>query len=366
MMNDEEYPQISKLEVGKQNLSLKAKIVSLQQRTIKNDKGETVYFYGILGDRSGTISFTAWAFPATIQAGDVVEVKNCSTKEYNNVNRVYIDSRSEVVLRPGEDMEVKRTFRELKIKDLSTTNPYVSLDGRISGVMEKEMEKNGEKQKLYYADLEDDTGKIRLTSFGKALKEGETVRIEGAKVSEYNGRLRLTINDKTKVLPIKLQYTITDRIVNLADVTTPIGGITVQGFAVNIGPKSGLVMRCSQCNQKLDDLRCTDHPDAPFVYDLFAYFTMDDGTGHLQCTGGRIPLLPLLGLTPEDFVPSNKNISRRGVQSLLEENIPGKAFVIGGDVVKSQIGLSLRIRDIRPMDEEFLKTFSRMLEADFQ
>ena len=39
-------------------------------------------------------------------------------------------------------MEVKRTFRELKIKDLSTTNPYVSLDGRISGVMEKEMEKN--------------------------------------------------------------------------------------------------------------------------------------------------------------------------------------------------------------------------------
>ncbi len=54
------------------------------------------------------------------------------------------------------------------------------------------------------------------------------------------------------------------------------------------------------------------------------------------------------------------------MQSLLEENIPGKAFIIGGDVVKSQIGLSLRIRDIRPMDEEFLKTFSRMLEADFQ
>lgn len=366
MMNDEDFPQISTLEPLKQNLGLKAKIVSLQQRKIKNEKGETVYFYGILGDSSGTISFTAWAFPATIQTGDVVEIKNCSTKEYNNVNRVYIDSRSEVILRPGEDMEVKRTFKELKIKDLSTTNPYVSLDGRISGIMEKEMERNGEKLQLYHADLEDDTGKIRLTSFGQALKEGETVRIEGARVSEYNGRLRLTINDKTKVLPTKLQYTITERIMNLADVAGPLGGITVQGFAVNFGQKSGLVMRCSQCNQRLDDLRCPDHPDAPFVYDLFAYFTIDDGTGHLQCTGGRIPLLPLLGIPQEDFVPSNKAISRRGIQSLLEEKIPGKAFVMGGDVVKSQVGLSLRIREIRPMDEDFLKRFSRMLEADFQ
>lgn len=365
-MIDEDFPQISSLEPGKQNLGIKAKIVSLQQRKIKNEKGETVYFYGILGDRSGTISFTAWVFPATIQAGDVVEIRNCSTKEYNNVNRVYIDARSEVILRPGEDLEVKRTFKELKIKDLTTTSPYVSLEGRISGVMEKEMERNGEKVQLFYGDLEDDTGKIRLTSFGKALKEGETIRIEGAKVSEYNGRLRLTINDRTMVLPAKLQYEITERIVNLMDITGPIGGVTVQGFAVNFGQKSGLVMRCSECNQRLDDLRCPDHPDAPFIYDLFAYFTIDDGTGHMQCTGGRIPLLPLLGIKLEDFVPSNKSISRRGIQALLEEKIQGMAFVIGGDVVKSQVGLSLRIRDIRPMDEEFLKTFSRMLEADFQ
>lgn len=365
-MSDEDFPQISALEPGKQNISLKAKIVSLQQRKIKNDKGETVYFYGILGDRTGTISFTAWAFPATIQAGDVVEVKNCSTKEYNNVNRLYIDSRSEVILRPGEDIEVKRTFKELKIKDLATSNPYVSLEGKISSVREKEMERNGEKLQLFYGDLEDDTGKIRFTSFGRAMKEGETVRIEGAKVSEYNGRLRLTINDKTRVLPAKLQYEITERDVNLVDVTSPIGGITVQGFAVNFGQKSGLVMRCSECNQKLDDLRCPDHPDAPFVYDLFAYFTLDDGTGHIQCTGGRFALLPLLGINHDDFVPSNKSISRRGIQASLEEKITGRAFIIGGDVVKSQVGLSIRIGNIRPMDEEFLKTFSRMLEADFQ
>ena len=365
-MSEEEFPQISDLEPGKQNLGLKAKIVSLQQRKIKNDKGETVYFYGILGDRTGTVSFTAWAFPATIQAGDVVEIKNCSTKEYNNVNRVYIDARTEVILRPGEEMEVKRTFKELKIKDLTTSNPYVSIEGRISGVREKEMERNGEKLQLFYGDLEDDTGKIRLSSFGKPLKDGETVRIEGAKVSEYNGRLRLTINDKTRVLPTKLPFEITERILNIVDINGPLGGITVQGFAVNMGQKSGLVMRCSECNQKLDDLRCPDHPEAPFVYDLFAYFTVDDGTGHLQCTGGKFPLLPLLGIKAEEFVPSNKSISRRGILTLLEERIPGRPFIIGGDLVKSQVGLSMRIREIRPMDEEFLKKFSRMLEADFQ
>ncbi len=365
-MSEEDFPQISDLEPGKQNLGLKAKIVSLQQRKIKNDKGETVYFYGILGDRTGTVSFTAWTFPTTIQAGDVVEIKNCSTKEYNNVNRVYIDARSEVILRPGEDMEVKRTFKELKIKDLATSNPYVSIEGQISGVREKEIDRNGEKLQLFYGDLEDDTGKIRLSSFGKPLKEGETVRIEGAKVSEYNGRLRLTINDKTRVLPTKLSFEITERIQNIVDVAGPLGGITVQGFAVNIGQKSGLVMRCSECNQKLDDIRCPDHPESPYIYDLFAYFTIDDGTGHLPCTGGKFPLLPLLGIGVDEFVPSNTAISRRGVFSLLEEKIPGKPFIINGDVVRSQIGLSMRIREIRLMDDEFLKTFTRMLEADFQ
>ncbi len=366
MISEDEFPKIGALVPGKQNLNLHVKIVSLQQRKIKNDKGETVYFYGILGDETGTISFTAWAFPSTIQAGDVVEVKNCSTREYNNVNRVYIDSRSEVVLRPGEEMEVKRTFKELKVKDLSTSDPYVSIDGKVSNVRQREFERNGEKNQLYSADLEDDTGKIRLTSFGKQLNEGETIRIEGGKVSEYNGRLRITINDKTRVLPAKLEYQITERIVNIADLTGPLGGVTVQGFAVSFGQKSGLVMRCSQCNQRLDDLRCPDHPEAPYVYDLFAYFTLDDGTGHIQCTGGRFALLPLIGLTEEQFVPSNTAISRRSVLAALEDHIPGKAVVINGDVVKSQIGLSLRMNSIKYLDEEFLRKFTGILEADFQ
>lgn len=366
MISNSEFPKIETVAAGVQNLNLKVKIVSLQQKTIKNDKGETVYFYGILGDETGTMSFTAWTFPNTIQAGDVVEIKNCSTREYNNVNRVYIDARSEVILRPGEQMEVKRTFKELKIRDVTTSDPYISLDGKVSNVREREFERNGETVKLFSADLEDDTGKIRLTSFGKPLTEEETIRIEGGKVSEYNGRLRITINDRTRVLPTKLQYEIKERLASISDISSPIGGITVQGFAVSFGQKSGLNMRCSECKQRLDDLRCPDHPEAPFVYDLFAYFTLDDGTGHLQCTGGKFALLPLLGYTQEQFVPSNKEISRRSIQAALESAIQGKPFVITGDVVKGQMGLTMRMSSIRQMDEEFLKKFSNMLEADFQ
>lgn len=366
MISQDEFPKIGSLGPGKQNLNLHAKIVSVQQRTIKNDKGETVYFYGILGDETGTISFTAWTFPTTIQTGDVVEVKNCSTREYNNVNRVYIDSRSEVILKPGEEMDVKRTFKELKVKDLTTTDPYVSIDGKISNVRQSEFEREGVKNQLYSADLEDDTGKIRITSFGKELKEGETIRIEGGRVNEYKGRLRITINDKTRVLPAKLEYEITERILNVVDLTGPLGGVTVQGFAVTFGQKSGLVMRCTECNQRLDDIRCPDHPEAGYLYDMFAYFTLDDGTGHIQCTGGRYALLPLIGLTQEQFVPTNTAISRRSIQAALQDHIPGKAFIIEGDVVKGQMGLTLRMNSLRYMDEDFLKKFSSMLEADFQ
>ncbi|MCL4336186.1 MAG: replication factor A [Candidatus Thermoplasmatota archaeon] len=366
MKAQDEFKKISGLSSGTQNINIHAKIVSLQQKTLKNDKGETVYFYGILGDDTGTISFTAWTFPGTMRAGDIVELKNCSVREYNNVNRIYIDAKSEVILKPGDSMEVKRTFKELKIKNLTLGAPYVTIEGTVSNILEKDMERDGVTVKLYYGDLEDDTARIRLTSFGVPLKDGDSLRFEGAKVSEYQGRLRLTINDKTKVTPVKLSYKIGDHLLNISEIDNAVGGITVQGFAVTMGPKSGLVIRCSQCNERLEDLRCPDHPDAPQSYDLFAYFTLDDGTGHIQCTGGKMALLPVLGIKNEEFIPSNTSISRRSVQTGLTENILGKSLVVSGDVAKNQMGLSLRARSLQYMNEDHLKKFSTLLEADFQ
>ena len=358
--------KISELTPGTQNANILASIVSLQRKELKNERGESVYYYGILGDDTGTISFTAWIFPQTVRIGDVVEIKKASVREYKGINRVYIDAGSEVIMHPGETMDVRRSYSQLKIKDLSTAQPYVTVEGRVSNVREKELERDGKKTMMYYGDFDDDTGKIRISSFEKPLKEGSFIRMEGAKVSEYNGRLRITVGSRTDITEIKPSFQVGERLYDIHDINTPLGGVTVNGFIVSLGPKSGLVMRCSVCNNRLDDLHCPDHPEAPVVYDLFAYFTLDDGTGSIQCTGGKTALLSHLGFTQEEYAPENNKISRRLVLSRLQEKLLGRAVVIEGDVTRNQSGTSVRISSLNYMDTDFMKKLEARMGADFQ
>lgn len=358
--------KISELAPGTQNVDILVSVVSLQRRELKNERGESVYYYGILGDDTGTISFTAWIFSPTVKIGDVVEIKKASVREYKGINRVYIDSGSEIIMHPGESMDVKRSYSQIKIKDLSTAQPYVTVEGQISSVREKELDRDGKKTMMYYGDLEDDTGKIRLSSFEKPLKEGTFIRMEGAKVSEYNGRLRITLGSRTEVTEIKPSFQVGERLYDIDDISSPIGGVTVNGFIVSLGQKSGLVMRCSVCNSKLDDIHCPNHPEALVVYDLFAYFTLDDGTGSIQCTGGKAALLSHLGFTQEEYTPENKKISRRLVSSLLQEKLLGRTVVIEGDVARNQSGISVRISSLNYVDTEFMKKLEARMGADFQ
>lgn len=366
MINPKVKVKIADLKAGMQGLDLVGNIVSIQKRELKNERGESVYYYGIIGDETGTISFTAWMFPSTVRAGDVVEIRKASVREYKGVNRLYIDSGSEVIMRPGDTVQVKRSYSQMKIRDVSTSQPFVTIEGKITGVRQKELERDGKKLTIYYGDLEDDTGRIRVSSFDRPLSEGEFIRIEGARVSEYNGRYRLTLGNRTTVTPIKQSVTIQERIYDIQEIKSPIGGVTLNGFIVSVGPKSGLVIRCSVCNNRLDDIHCPDHPESPIKYDLFVYFTMDDGTGSIQCTGGRSVFLDQIGFSEDEFNSSNKKVSRRTVSGLIQERLLGRAVVARGDISKGQGGFTLRLSSIVDVDDEFLKKLTVRMGADFQ
>lgn len=358
--------KIEELKEEKKELELKAKILSLNQRETKSERGEGVYFYGLLGDETGTMPFTAWAFPATVRAGDVVELKNCTTKEYNGRIRIYVDSKSEVVLRTDETIEVKRSYKDYKVKDLSTKDMFVAVEGKLSEIMSKDFEKEGTVTKIYYGTLEDDTGKVRISSFGKPLESNRTVRIEGAKVSEYNGRLRLTINDKANVSDSTLVVTDTEKPLQISEATSPVGGITIRGFAITLGDKSGLRMRCSECRKTLEDIHCPDHPTAPYYYDLFAYFTVSDGSGYVQCTAGSAPLLPAIGMSESDLDVNNSSLMKKDVFNRMKDAIFGKPLVITGDLVNGQMGMSLRATSIRPLSAEDVKSAIKEMEVELQ
>ncbi|HLH86214.1 MAG TPA: replication protein A [Thermoplasmataceae archaeon] len=356
---------IYELKAPSENVTVVAKILSLNPRVIKNDRGETLYYYGLIGDSTGSIPFTAWSFPSGIKVGDVVEIRRGSLKDYKGSTRLYLDSRSEVILHPEESIEVKASYRLVKIGEIKPGMRYISLKAVATSVSSRDLSRDDQKITMFYGRLEDDTGSIRFTSFGVPIEQGDQLFIEGASVREFRGSLQVSINDRAKVARTTLDFEIGSHIKNIGEITAPVGGVELFAVAVSLGEKSGLVYRCSQCRNRLDEIRCPDHPDAPILYDIFAYFTVDDGTGSILCTAGSGALLKLIGIKSDEFTPSNRSISKRSVIEMLQKNILGNGLVITGDVVSGTGGLSVRGRDISHIDASNLSRLSSFLEADF-
>ncbi|MEM3675480.1 MAG: replication protein A [Thermoplasmataceae archaeon] len=356
---------ISEMKQPGENVTVMVKILSLNQRIIKNEKGETLYYYGLVGDNTGSMPFTAWAFPSGIKVGDVVEIRKASLKEYKGSLRMYLDSRSEVILHPEETMDVKPSYQMLKISEIKPSIRYVSLKAAAMGVSQRELDRDGQKTTMYSGRLADDTGSIRFSSFGVPVQDGDHLMIEGAQVREYKGNLQITINEKTKVSRVSLDFQPGAHTKNISELNGPIGGVEIFAISVSLGEKSGLVYRCSECRNKLDDIRCPDHPDAAVAYDLFAYFLVDDGTGSILCTAGSSALLKLIGMRPDELVPSNRSVTGRSIAESLRNNIVGKALVIRGDIVSGTGGLSIRGSEIFHPAQEDLNRLTQFLEADF-
>lgn len=355
---------VDKLGEQTKNESMVVKIISLREKETKTEKGEGVYHYGMLGDGSGTLPYTAWSIPATIRAGDVVELKNFTVKKYNDALRVYIDSKTEVVLRPDDKLDVKHVYRDYKIKELNLKDAFVSVTGILKDPIEKTYEKDGQTKTVVHSTFEDDTGSIRISLFDRKLAPGRYYKIDGAKLSEYKGRYRLTAGDKTQIAEVG-SFRIPDiKIYDINELARPVDSINITGTVVFLGEKGGLISRCSECRKTIDDIRCPDHPEAKIFLDLYAYFTLEDGTGDIQCNVGRAGMLELLNLKEEDLNIEKPKVSRADVSKRLAEKILSVPILLDGDAVMGTNGLSFRARRIRRMDEPLLKKVMEAYEGD--
>ncbi|WMT52003.1 MAG: replication protein A [Ferroplasma sp.] len=328
------------------NLELRVKILSLSKRETTTSRGETVYYYGLVGDETGVLPYTAWEFPAPIKAGDVVQIRYARSRVYNERIRLYFDSKTEILLKPGEDIEVKRTYKETKLMDLSLKNPFVTVTGKISNMTGKEYSKAGNTFTIYNGFIEDDTSRVRISSFGQPLENGKIYRIVGARVSEFNKQLEVSIGDKTEVYPENEDMDF-ERYYKLFEVDNPAGGITILGFIITLGTKSGIIKRCSECNKPLSTGVCPDHPDKPTKLDIFSYFTLDDGTRYIQCIAGKKAVMPFLGIKEEDLPRVAGDIYR-----MLEDRLYGHAVRVNADFIKNDDDLSLRVNAINAITRE--------------
>jgi len=192
---------ISDLKPDQRSVNLLCHVITINPKEI-NIKGENKkIFYGILGDESGTIPFTAWN-NIEIERGDVIIVSNAYTREWQGNVQLNFGDRVNIE-KTEKDKLPKDAFepKEFKIKDLKSGLGSVDVKAMILDLNDREVEINGESKKVYSGTIGDETGKAQFTSWHDfKLKEGDTFQITGGYVKSWKGIPQLTFDEKAKVI----------------------------------------------------------------------------------------------------------------------------------------------------------------------
>jgi replication factor A1 len=306
---------ISDLLPNERSVKLLCHIISVNPKEI-TVKGDTrKIFYGIFGDESGTIPFTAWTSDFNFEKGDTVEISNAYTREWQGNVQLNLGDRVEIE-KTDKDKLPKSAFepRAVKIKDLRSGIGTVDVTSRILEVNQRDAEIDGTLKKIFSGTIADETGKAQFTSWHDfKLKAGDVLQISGGYVKSWKGIPQLTFDDRATVkkldkskIPKKDLDFIKMPISMLVEKRGALD-VEIEGTVIEIRQGSGVILRCPECNRTLQNNECINHGKVEGKLDLRLKLVIDDGTGSVSSVLNRDISESLIGKTLDESKKMNES-----------------------------------------------------------
>lgn len=351
---------ISDLLPNERSVNLLCRVIAVNPKeiTVKGDNRKI--FYGILGDESGTISFTAWNSNLELEKGDVVEISNAYTREWQGSVQLNLGDRVRIEKTDKEKLpESAFKPREVKIKDLRSGIGAVDVTARILEMKEREATVGEETKKVFSGLLADETGKAQFTSWHDfKIKEGDVLRIIGGYVKSWKGIPQLTFDDKATVKKVDKSKVpkkdLQSRKMPLFTLIEKRGALDIEaeGTVIEIRPGSGIITRCPECNRAIENNQCGIHGKVNGKSDLRLKLVIDDGTGSVGSVLNKELTEKLLGKTIEEC----KKMSEDALVEKINKTLFARKISIQGNALGDEFGTSLIAKNVKfvdfDMDEE--------------
>lgn len=342
---------ISDLQPNERSVNLLCRLITVNPKeiTVKGDNRKI--FYGILGDESGTISFTAWSSEFDFEKGDVVEISNAYTRQWQNGIQLNLGDQARVIKTDKDKLpESALKPRELKVKDLRSGIGAVDITVRIIEINSRETETNGVTKKVFSGIIADETGKAQFTSWHDfKLKDGDVLKIIGGYVKSWKGIPQLTIDEKATVKKLdKSKIQKKDLQVSKMTIYALVerGGavdVEIEGTVMEIRPGSGVIMRCSQCNRTLQNNECSVHGKVEGKIDLRLKLVVDDGTGSVSSVLNKELTEKLLGKTLEEC----KDIDENELLNDINKTLFTQRVSLRGNALGDEFGTNIIAKDVK-------------------
>lgn len=366
--------KVGELTGTEQNVDITAKVVYVDNKNITVKGLSKTIISGILGDETGTASFTVWE-PGSVmlEKGAVYNFKNCYCKLWNEKVQINLGNRGRVEPASGVTMDlpertIQTTSRECKIGDITDGMGNVTVTGRILSAEARDVTVKGAPKTVYSGIMADDTGKIQYSAWNDfSLKEGETICVKNAYIRSWKGIPQLNLGDRCEVSRVNVDFETVDTASPLktVDEVSRIGGgldITIEGLIVDIKAGSGLIRRCPQCNRSILNGTCTAHGQVEGIPDLRLKVVVDDGTGAIGAIINRTDTEKLTGVS----MAAAQGLASVQGEGIVGREMAGKALMkrvrITGNVMSDNFGPSMIVKKTDTVEVDLEGEAAKLLE----
>src|SRR5688572_6513394 len=195
---------VAQLPPNSPSVVLKARVVTINTKTV-NARGEAKEIvWGLLGDESGTIPYTSWRPLEGLAKGDVIQVDGAYTKEYQGKPQVNFGDRTKITkLDPSElPAATAAEVRDVPLAELREGLRGLRVTGRVLSVAPRQVNVQGTQKTVWGGILADASGQVEFSAWhDHGLKAGDAVTIEGGYVRAYRGQPQYTFDADAKVAP---------------------------------------------------------------------------------------------------------------------------------------------------------------------
>ncbi len=342
--------KIRDVQPNESNILFEGKIISVSARTINSKGEEKEIHYGLVGDETKTVRFTAWK-DFHLEKGDVVRVEGAYSRERNGELQLNFSERSTVEKLTDREIGSVARFgvpRTCKISDLREGMGNLTVTGKVLTVAEKDIEVQGQSKSMFSGVLADETGKVSFTGWRDfPFREGDTVKITGAYVRSWKGVPQLKFDDKSDVAKVEMQLSVADAgpAAYQIDMLEERGGAMdalVTATIIEVRQGTGLIFRCPQCSRTMKLGECRTHGTVEGIPDFRVRLVVDDGTGSLFANLNREVAERITGYTLDAVKKrTEQTLNQEAVASEISSRILFKTVRLTGNVFSDDFGLNM-------------------------
>lgn len=371
-------PNRRKLETigpGEPSVNFIGKLLSVNEREIESKGVRKRIFYGLIGDETAVLPYTAWETQdLKLEKGSVISVRNAYTTEYQS--KVQLNFGTRTGIRKDESARIdvgeipSMPARPMKIGDIRADSGRVEVTGRILSIEKKII--SGEKgpREIFSGIIADETGRIRFTCWGDArLKQDDVVKISSAGIRSWKGIPQLSFDEKADITRIKGGYPTAKelsgtKLTEISRLSEESGAadVTVAGMVLQVKEGSGLIFRCPECKRALQKGTCRIHGKVEGIADLRIKAVLDDGTGALSVVMSREITESLLGMSIDECIEKAREVMDYDViRNVIDEKITTRQIEVTGNVTVDEYGPMMIAREARQMDLDVREKAEKLL-----